>query len=281
MGTRGAGGGGWRPSAGRTRPASRSARPAPPHRSERPSPTRQARAVSGGTRRSTRIGLLRHNGNGAGRRVDREIGVPTGTVSPGSTSSPITCPRTARATRPRPWPSRLHQRPGSPSRRRPARPATRGSRPPSAPRRGPGAGTRGVRLPGSPGSVRSPVDGVEHPVQVGQVVVLAARGRVGRVEAGHPQHRGLQRVEALLGTRAATSAATETSDGASATTTAARCGAPSRTPGPGPAATACAGRSPRGLAVLLGRGRGVQAGAHHRPVAGQRRRRRRRAPPAS
>src|SRR5699024_860814 len=58
---------------------------------------------------------------------------------------------------------------------------------------------RSVR-PGSirPGSIRQgPVDGVEHPVQVGQVVVLHAGGRIGGVEATDAQHRRLQRVEAL------------------------------------------------------------------------------------
>src|SRR5262249_41873006 len=48
-------------------------------------------------------------------------------------------------------------------------------------------------------SVRErPVDGVEYPVQIGQEVLLALARRVGRVESGYPQHRGLQGVEALL-----------------------------------------------------------------------------------
>src|SRR5690348_17122350 len=43
------------------------------------------------------------------------------------------------------------------------------------------------------------VDGVEHAVQVGQELLLGPGGRVGDVEPGHPQHRGLERVEAGLG----------------------------------------------------------------------------------
>src|SRR5438034_127380 len=43
------------------------------------------------------------------------------------------------------------------------------------------------------------VDGVEHPIQVGQPLVLEAAGRVLRVVAGHPQHRRLERVEGSLG----------------------------------------------------------------------------------
>src|SRR5262249_6168755 len=42
------------------------------------------------------------------------------------------------------------------------------------------------------------VDGVEHPVEVGQEVLLQPRGWVRRVEARYPQHRRLERVEALL-----------------------------------------------------------------------------------
>src|SRR5262249_45637709 len=42
------------------------------------------------------------------------------------------------------------------------------------------------------------VDGVEYPVQVGQEVLFALARRVGGVETGHPQYRGLQGVEAFL-----------------------------------------------------------------------------------
>src|SRR3954452_20916552 len=43
------------------------------------------------------------------------------------------------------------------------------------------------------------VDGVEHPVEVGEVLLLQLRRRVGRVVAPDPQHRRLERVEAGLG----------------------------------------------------------------------------------
>src|SRR5687768_3398366 len=43
------------------------------------------------------------------------------------------------------------------------------------------------------------VDGVEHPVQVGQVLLLELRRRVRGVVAADPQHRGLEGVEAGLG----------------------------------------------------------------------------------
>src|SRR3954471_22074708 len=46
---------------------------------------------------------------------------------------------------------------------------------------------------------QGPVDGVEHPVEVGQPLLLDARGGVGRVEPPDPQHRRLEAVEALLG----------------------------------------------------------------------------------
>src|SRR5690606_2197913 len=42
------------------------------------------------------------------------------------------------------------------------------------------------------------VDGVEHPVEVGEVVLLALRRRVRGVEPGDPQHRRLQGVERIL-----------------------------------------------------------------------------------
>src|SRR4051794_21151303 len=43
-----------------------------------------------------------------------------------------------------------------------------------------------------------PVDCVEHPVEVGEPLVLDPARGVRRVETTHPQHRRLQRVEALL-----------------------------------------------------------------------------------
>src|SRR6478735_12489078 len=43
------------------------------------------------------------------------------------------------------------------------------------------------------------VDGVEHAVEVGEVLLLDARRRVGRVERADAQDRGLEGVEALLG----------------------------------------------------------------------------------
>src|SRR5690349_8645914 len=43
------------------------------------------------------------------------------------------------------------------------------------------------------------VDGVQHPVQAGQVLLLQAGRRVGRVEPAHAQHRRLQVVEGPLG----------------------------------------------------------------------------------
>src|SRR5690349_8045609 len=51
-----------------------------------------------------------------------------------------------------------------------------------------------------PSSVRQrAVDGIEHPVQVGQVLLLQAGRRVRRVVAADPENRGLQVVEAALG----------------------------------------------------------------------------------
>src|SRR5688500_8243522 len=47
--------------------------------------------------------------------------------------------------------------------------------------------------------LQRPVDGVEYPVQVGQVLLLELRRRVGGVVATHPQHRRLQGVETGLG----------------------------------------------------------------------------------
>ena len=44
-----------------------------------------------------------------------------------------------------------------------------------------------------------PVDAVEHPVQVGEVLLLDPARRVGRVEPADAQHRRLEGVEALLG----------------------------------------------------------------------------------
>src|SRR5690606_31224835 len=46
--------------------------------------------------------------------------------------------------------------------------------------------------------VQSAVDGVEYPVEVRQEMLLRLGRRVRGVESGHPQHRRLQRVEALL-----------------------------------------------------------------------------------
>src|SRR5579871_3192204 len=43
------------------------------------------------------------------------------------------------------------------------------------------------------------VDGVQDPVQVGQVVILQPGGRVRDGEAAHPQYRRLEVVEAPLG----------------------------------------------------------------------------------
>src|SRR4051812_16251645 len=43
------------------------------------------------------------------------------------------------------------------------------------------------------------IDGVEHAVEAGQVLVLQPAGRVRDVESAHSQHRRLQRVEAALG----------------------------------------------------------------------------------
>ena len=51
----------------------------------------------------------------------------------------------------------------------------------------------------TPSRSRVAVDGVEHPVEVGEEVLLDPRRRVGGVEAADPQHRRLQGVEALLG----------------------------------------------------------------------------------
>src|SRR4051812_30759700 len=47
--------------------------------------------------------------------------------------------------------------------------------------------------------LQDPVDGVEDAVEVRQPLVLEPAGRVRGVVAGHPQHRGLERVERLLG----------------------------------------------------------------------------------
>src|SRR5271169_5947511 len=51
----------------------------------------------------------------------------------------------------------------------------------------------------APSVAERAVDGVQDPVQVGQVVVLEPGRRVGGGEAADPQHRRLQVVEALLG----------------------------------------------------------------------------------
>src|ERR1700761_1391479 len=51
-----------------------------------------------------------------------------------------------------------------------------------------------------PGSVgERAVDGVQDPVQVGQVVIFRPGGRVRDREPADPQHRRLQRVKAPLG----------------------------------------------------------------------------------
>src|SRR3954462_13190235 len=55
------------------------------------------------------------------------------------------------------------------------------------------------RTPGGGSEREGSVDGVEHAVQVGEVLLLDPARRVGGVEAADPQHRRLQRVEALLG----------------------------------------------------------------------------------
>src|SRR5690625_4545953 len=55
--------------------------------------------------------------------------------------------------------------------------------------------SRGAR----PSVLEGPVDGVEHPVEVGEVGVLHPRRRVGGVVAAHAQHRRLEVVEALFG----------------------------------------------------------------------------------
>src|SRR4051794_2579421 len=51
---------------------------------------------------------------------------------------------------------------------------------------------------GSGSVLERAVDGVQHPVEVGQEVLLDPRRRVRRVEAADAEHRRLQRVEALL-----------------------------------------------------------------------------------
>ena len=66
---------------------------------------------------------------------------------------------------------------------------------------------------------KAAVDGVEHPVQVGQVVLLEPGRRVRGGVAADPQHRRLQVVEALLGDPGGDLGAEPAVTGASCTTT--------------------------------------------------------------